>query len=356
LASTGPHILLLHQHSDAEAAERIALLERVITGFYLTMAAEGLDLKVPTQRLVSAWFANQSDYLNFLKQNDGAAFATTRGYFHPTWNAVVAYDGRTHESQRQARQALEANHQEVRRARELLDTLPPKARLKLKMTNQAALSLSRGQAQPVLDRLEREAATQAMLLELDWRAVDMGTAAHEVIHQLVTGSGLAPRHDAFPHWLHEGFACQFEVIRGGRWAGISRAHDLRMPDWRKIQAAPNLERLVRDGGFNHGYQRDLYAQAWALVYFLRTQHPDQFVAFLDRLRGSSFPIADDHVSESTSGDRIVNVFRRSFGNDLTAIEREWQTFMAGVRTPLEMHAPDASPTAKSARPSFSTLR
>ena len=29
----GPHVILLHQHSDAEADERIALLERVITGY-----------------------------------------------------------------------------------------------------------------------------------------------------------------------------------------------------------------------------------------------------------------------------------------------------------------------------------
>ena len=59
-----------------------------------------------------------------------------------------------------------------------------------------------------------------------------GTLAHEMIHQLAADSGLLPRHDAFPYWLHEGFAAQFEVIRGGRWAGISRAHDLRLPDWR----------------------------------------------------------------------------------------------------------------------------
>ena len=35
---------LFHQHSDAEADERIALLERVITGYHLLFAAEGLEL------------------------------------------------------------------------------------------------------------------------------------------------------------------------------------------------------------------------------------------------------------------------------------------------------------------------
>ena len=77
---------------------------------------------------------------------------------------------------------------------------------------------------------------------------------------------------------------QFEVIRGGRWAGIGRAHDLRLPDWRRIQPPLRLEPLVRDAGFGRGYNRDLYAQAWALVYYLRAQHPQQFLTFLDLLR------------------------------------------------------------------------
>ena len=124
-----------------------------------------------------------------------------------------------------------------------------------------------------------------MLLDLDRRSIDLGTAAHEMIHQLAVESGLVPRHDAFPYWLHEGLAAQFEVIRGGRWSGISRAHDLRLPDWRRIQDPIRLERLVRDAGFGRGYQRDLYAQAWALVYYLRTRHSREFLTFLDLLRG-----------------------------------------------------------------------
>ncbi len=43
--------LLFHQHSEAEAEERIALLERVIRGYYLLFAAEGLELSMPRRRL-----------------------------------------------------------------------------------------------------------------------------------------------------------------------------------------------------------------------------------------------------------------------------------------------------------------
>ena len=60
-------------------------------------------------------------------------------------------------------------------------------------------------------------------------SIDLGTAAHEMIHQLAADSGLLPHHDAFPTWLHEGFAAQFEVIRGGRWAGIGRPTTCDLP-------------------------------------------------------------------------------------------------------------------------------
>ena len=134
---------------------------------------------------------------------------------------------------------------------------------------------------------------------------DDGTAAHEMIHLLAANSGLLPHHSAFPIWLQEGIAMQFEVVRGGRWAGIGRANDLRLPDWRRIQPSPRLEPLVRDLGFGRGYQRDLYAQSWSLVFFLRSRHSSQFLTFLDLLRSS-----DDTLSELAPADRWLAVFQR----------------------------------------------
>ena len=37
----GPHVILLHQHSEPEASERIAMLEKVITGFLLALRRRG---------------------------------------------------------------------------------------------------------------------------------------------------------------------------------------------------------------------------------------------------------------------------------------------------------------------------
>ena len=44
-------------------------------------------------------------------------------------------------------------------------------------------------------------------------------------------------------------------------------------------------------------------------------------------------------------------FRRTFGQDLDALERDWHRFMADIRTPLEQQAPGrATPSPKPNRP------
>ncbi|MGC8642332.1 MAG: DUF1570 domain-containing protein [Isosphaeraceae bacterium] len=330
----GPHVLLLHQRDEPEASERIALLERVITDYYLFFAAQGLELKVPARRLIFVWFGDQTAYLAFLQSQNARAFASTRGYFHPTWNAVVSYDSRNSDSNRQLREAAQARRDELRRFQDLVDGLSARTKVRVTLTGESARTLDRTRALALAGRLEREIRRQELLSELDRRAVDEGTAAHEMVHLLAANSGLRPRHDLLPFWLQEGIAMQFEVVRGGCWAGIGRANDLRLPDWRRIQPAPRLESLVRDTGYGRGYQRDLYAQSWALVFFLRSQHPARFLTFLDLLRGP-----DATLSDLAPSDRWLTVFQRAFGSDLDALENEWMAFMSTVQTPLEHHAP-----------------
>jgi hypothetical protein len=278
-AARGPHVLLLHQRTEAEASERLDLLERVVRSYYLYFAAQGIELRVPEHRLVAAWIGEQRDYLAFLHGEGADVFRTTLGYYHPTLQAVVTFDLRSLERQRT------------------------------------------GDAAP-------ENPRRSLLLEMQRQSMEQGTAAHEMVHLLVAESGLAPRHDDFPHWLHEGLAAQFEVVRGGRWAGFGRAHDLRLPDWRKIDPPARLVPLLRDAGLGRGYDRGTYAAAWALVYYLHQQHPLEFVTFLDLLR-----TRDPEVRPRP--DRTVALFSTAFGADLHALEADWHRFMATVKTPLE---------------------
>ena len=50
--------------------------------------------------------------------------------------------------------------------------------------------MGRAEAKAFLARIDDEIACETMLLELDRRSIDLGTAAHEMIHQLASDSGL----------------------------------------------------------------------------------------------------------------------------------------------------------------------
>lgn len=291
--SKSAHVVLLHQANDADAKERLDVLERVVQTFLISFAAQGIELTAPPQKLVSVYFADRRDYIHFVRSVNGSAFADTQGYYHPNLKAVFAFDTRSGDEQKTGRRAI-ANRK-------------------------------RDGASP--SDLER----QSLLLDLQWRMTDLGIAAHETVHLLTAETGLARNVEDFPAWLHEGLAAQFEVVRGGRWAGFGRVHDLRMPDWRTIRPLPRLVPLVRDTGFGHGYRRDLYAEAWALVYYLRKNHPREFVAFLERLRAKS---SSDHKP-----DRTLDAFRSAFGNDLGAIDSAWKRDLTDLKTPLESSKP-----------------
>jgi Protein of unknown function (DUF1570) len=329
-----PHFVLRHQLDPTEAQARLDLLEKVYTSYYLTLAAQGIRLSPPGRRLLAVVYRSKEDYIEFLRRENAGAFLSTQGYFHPTRNMMVAFDGRQRPEQRTSAAAVETRRGELARLRPNIERLPSNARLRVEVRGESPQSLGRAAATAWLAAQEREVARQTLLLDLERLSIDLGIAAHETIHQLVANSGFSARFDDLPTWLHEGLAAQFEVIRGGRWAGVGRAHDLRLPDWRAIHPAPRLATLVRDEGFGQGYRKDLYAEAWALVYFLRKRHPASFTRFLDLLRA---PSPDRNRTE-----RLVDLFRTSFGSDWPALESEWHQFMRSVTTPLEAGATRAS--------------
>ena len=113
-----------------------------------------------------------------------------------------------------------------------------------------------------------------------------------------------------------------------------------------LQSPLRLERLIRDAGFGRGYQRDLYAQAWALVYFLRIQKAGQFLTFIDLLRNSDL---DGQPNAQPPGDRVFDAFQRALGTDLERLDDEWHKFMKTVQTPLEQNGESGEEGSKTGR-------
>ncbi len=279
----GPHVLLIHQHSDEDAAERVAVLENVITAYYLHFAAIGLELPAPTRRIPSMWFARKDEYVAYLRSEEATAFLNTRGYHHQTRGLVVAFDCRDEPARIRSREAIRSGRQELDKFAIQIEKIPVKGRATVRLRDEPR-TLDRAGAKSLAARLRRQLDLQEIGLELSRRDLDWAIAAHETVHQLVALSKLAPRHDSFPNALHEGLAMQFETIVGGRWGGLARPSALRVRDFRTLAVPPRLEPTLRDAGFGPGYKAEAYARAWATVYYLRIERPAVYLALLDGLR------------------------------------------------------------------------
>ena len=191
--ASSPHFLLLHQGNDIDADVRLDVLERVYTSFYLTFAGQGMALADLVKS--SSRRSSQSSPTTSLPPAQGAgAFATTQGYYHPRAGSSSP---------------------------STLTTCPRSANA----PNRSA-----------------QAATPLRLSLL----LDLDSPRHRPRHgrprERPTSSSpprdSPRRHDAFPTWLHEGLAAQFETIRGGRWAGVGRRQRPRLPDWRSLRPTP----------------------------------------------------------------------------------------------------------------------
>jgi len=75
------------------------------------------------------------------------------------------------------------------------------------------------------------------------------------------------------------------------------------------------------------------------------------LTFIDLLRGPDSGAEAPESPSTAPGDRVTMAFKRAFGNDLDALERDWRAFMATVQTPLEQQAPpgEATPKATSSK-------
>ncbi len=262
------HAILLHQHADEPeiVRERLELVEDVAIGLAMMLAAQGSELAPPSQPLVSAYLRRRDEYLAVLHRQNANAFLGTRGFYHPTLKFVLAHD---------------------HRGRSGTPPAPSKD-----------------------DRLR-------LLATLEHRSTDLGLLAHETIHQLTVATGLIPRVEALPRWLHEGLAMQFEAIQVDRWAGLARVSPYRHDDWQPFANDARMAPLLRDEGLQGGYNQGAYARSWAFVWFLRSEHPDSLVALLKLL--------PDQPGQSNA------IVRQQLGQPIQAIETEWRTAMGKLR-------------------------
>jgi hypothetical protein len=156
----------------------------------------------------------------------------------------------------------------------------------------------------------------------------VATIVHEATHQIAFNCGLHTRFSDCPTWFSEGIATYFETpdlssSRGWRNIGGINIPRLRQfADYLRRRPANSLVVLLTkdDRLRDPNSAEDAYAEAWALTYFLIRQHPQQYIAYL-RILSAKQPL---HWDDDKT--RLVD-FQQAFGEDLSALDREFVRYM-----------------------------
>ena len=178
-STRGPHILLMHQHEQTDAGERVALLENVVAAYYLYFASLGLDLATPTHRIPSMWFARKDDYLAFLRAEGAVTFLNTRGYHHLTRGLVVAFDCRDEAVRTKSIETVNPRGRaELDRFAAQIDRIPIKGPADRPPAGRGPKPRPSGGEGPGVATLRRQSTSRKSRLELARRELDWAMSPH----------------------------------------------------------------------------------------------------------------------------------------------------------------------------------
>ena len=321
--SASRRFVTLYDFGQVFAESRSRIAERTFTDFVGTMEAMGFDLPPLPQKLVLVVFREQDRYLDFAATLQFDAQLTDAFYSFEE-NVVVLFDANKDANYLALRERIDRQRTAVRGVQDQLRRIkgPPKTVIRLRQPGRGIRTLTRGQLARELSRDNRR--LRKLESDLRWLATRQNTAKtrHEVAHQLAANLGIQPRGPIHPFWVTEGLACQFEIpmTPSARKRGAysrSRAQGFRtarrgeyfrpLTKLLTAEIRPEMDRVER---------LVLYSQAWGLFFFLRSERPEAFRAYLTALPRTA--------GEGPSGAAL---FAEHFGDDLGQVEREYVNFI-----------------------------
>jgi hypothetical protein len=165
----------------------------------------------------------------------------------------------------------------------------------------------------------------------DW-SKNADTIIHEATHQTAYNTGVHRRFAAAPRWLVEGLATMFEAP--GVWSArydhtqADRVNRNRLAGFREYvakrrQPGSLAAMLTTDDAFRSDPD-GMYAEAWALSFYLCETQPRQYAEYLERT--ADRPLFSDYPA----AERIAD-FQAIFGSDLKMFETKFLRYMEGVK-------------------------
>ena len=277
------HYMIFYDTSKPYAEWCGSLFEGLYRAFNNFWTKKGFDLSEPEFPLVAVVFADKRSYLKFSQAELGEASESIVGYFSLTSNRMTMYD----------------------------------------LTGVESLGHGRGHVKKTAEINEILAQPEAQ------RTVS--TIVHEATHQIAFNCGLHTRLSDCPRWFSEGVAMYFEtpdLNNKKGWSRIGEVNRSRLEQFQKYLATRpgnSLQSLIRDDKrfLDTKTALDAYSEAWALTYFLLSQHSKEYVAYLGMLSKKG-PLLQD------GPEKRLEEFRQALG-DPKALDTEFLRYMSRLR-------------------------
>jgi hypothetical protein len=161
--------------------------------------------------------------------------------------------------------------------------------------------------------------------------INASVTQHEGVHQLAFNVGVQRRGAAYPFWISEGSACQFEVPpsrKGRRRMGAARVNGLRLAKYRELQEAGQTLGLRKLLSMRLGDPVEsveaMYAESWAAFAFVFHRYPKELSKYLRHLMSRGAGAGDAPIDE-------VETFARFFDRPVTDLQEEWDAYIATLK-------------------------
>lgn len=303
------------------------LLNRLDRAYEAVMKfADARDLVDPARRAIPLevlFFDSYEEYAAFARTR-GESAEVTAGFYHSKDNVAVFYNTLNRPDVADISRQIEGARTQM-----------------LALRNEG-----RNGGSPELHQLQRQIDVWQTQRDAFVDQANRVALMHEAAHQCLFNFGVHARGAANPTWLVEGLACLFEVPQNVSGGVAARVNAHRLTDMRSACGAGAAEGRAakpgdatcigpfslrdfvstpdRVGDRSRGDSISLYAESWAVVFFLQSEHPEQFTQYLRSIRARR----PDRIA---TGPEELALFEKSFGASVESLERDCAKFLGSLK-------------------------
>lgn len=308
-----PHYLIFYRADEQWMRSRAALMEKAHDVFYSTFRRYDYRAMPLAERLVCVLFADHEDYAAYALQYDGVKVGWMTGYYSRRTNVIQFYDDRTSP---QFQPVIERVGQLERANDQLIESMQEARRQR---NHAVSLELQRQQKQ-----LLRELTWYRNRHEAIARIGDTAKTVHEAVHQLAFNSGLHRRDRAYPFWLLEGLATNFETDDPAKPFGPLHESEFRPRQARKLLETDSLLDLktfllIEHAPTDERLAHVAYTEAFALFRYLFRYKNAELRKYLGLLEAAP------------AGPRDADAMREDFVKSFGPIQPLEQRFLRYIR-------------------------